>query len=281
MLTITRKPGSAKSRAAGGMLACAEFKLRKTGPDSVLFSAGGREEELRIIRHYPAEPVDWSLPIFDQFTLFGQRLGPMDLDFPGVGTWPAELDDFAQMQLPVETPNGTETVTAIYDVAQARTGEPVDIMWTRYDAYYRPHQPLVNSFQVALFRRYGEPSITMTNGSRMIYVWAHDTAGKLLSGPEENVRQCYQGQKITVRTPVGSLSRHGNIGPWSCGVVLAVTAFVSRGPGNTGSDVISQYQMTLYHGHALALIKFARLQRQIQVAREAIDAIYDAKKPVF
>ena len=101
------------------------------------------------------------------------------------------------------------------------------------------------------------------------------------SGPEENVERCYQGPDITVREPLGTISKGDDVGPWSCGVVLAVTAMSTRGPGGTGADVIYEYQMILYHGHALGLRRFARRQKQILVTRDEINAIYDVKKPTF
>ena len=63
--------------------------------------------------------------------------------------------------------------------------------------------------------------------------------------------------------------------------LLAVTASPTRGPGGTGADVVYEYQMILYHGHALGLRKFARRQKQILVTRDEINVIYDEEKPTF
>ena len=274
--------GRGTMRAAGELVACTEFTLRKNSADTVIFGADNREEELRIIRRFPVTPVDWSQPIFDRFTLFDQRLGPRRIEIPNLGSMRSTDLDFAGIHARIQTSSGEDVVSLMYEIEQARQGGPVDIMWARYDGYYRQEQPLVDVFRGALVKRYGQPSITkMTKQGRQVYVWAHDMAGNQLPGPEENVEQCYHGTDITVREPLGMISKRGSIGPWSCGVVLAVTTLPTRGPGNTGADVISEYKMILYHGHALALKRFARRQRQILVTRDEINAIYDAEKPVF
>ncbi len=271
--------GRGSRRRGGELMACTEFSLRQHSADSVTFGADGREEELRIIRQYPATVVDWSQEIFDRFTIYDQRLGPMQIEFRD-GYRNHRI--FASIRAPLNTPSGPDVASVVYEIDEARKGGSVDVMWASYKKFYREAQPLADAFRDALVKRYGPMSVAITTKqSRLVYIWAHDLAGKLIAGPEENVERCYQGPDITVREPLGTLSKSDDVGPWSCGLVLAVTAAPARGSSGSGADVIYEFQMILYHGHALGLRKYARRQKQILVTRDEINAIYDVEKPTF
>jgi hypothetical protein len=263
-----------------GVRLCSEFSLRKLPGDRVLLDVNGLTGELPIVGHYPDSVTNWDTAVVRQFTLHGRGLGPVGSEVSAAGA-PADRAFFGSManvNLPVDragAPGNRGFVRAKYDAAPAKPGGPLHYFWASYAGQYgSPRLPKRSALESGLFGKFGQPSMVTDQVSKVLYLWAHDVSGKLISDPDEAGDRCLVDQELTPRTAVSTF-RPG-IGPSNCGIMLIVAVDFGPDPNDSRETVAHSYRMELFHGRALARRHAASRMHGIQALRQEIEAKIEA-----
>jgi hypothetical protein len=265
-----------------GIRLCSEFSLRWLSTDRVLLTLGGLARELPVVGHYPASDTDWHESAIKSFNLYGRGLGAVGAE-TRLSSGNGDSKVFGNIEfaeVPVDgsgAPGFRDFVRIQYDAAPAEPGGASYIFWASYDGRYTaPQLPTRSAFEKALFGKFGPPSIVSDEIRNVLYLWAHDVSGNLITDEEETRSLCLMGQHLTRRSALSKF-RPG-LGPSNCGVMMTVLAEFADGVNNVRETVAHTYRMELFHGRALALRRAASQMSVVQALRTEIEAKIDANE---
>lgn len=287
----TTEPPHGRAANPSGVVVCAEFRLQRLGPKQVLFVKGDLRVVLPIVANYPILSIDWSDPSLSRFRINGYGLGRVtEDDIPKMYARPEPgrtaieqpaMGRLKRLRIRSEADSGRVSVQALADVDRLISEGQAEIVWLTYSQltqvpFGKPGRAtnlgLTETFYETMLGRYGTPSAVFdgppgSNGP--IWIWAHDLHGRFLSKEEDSNDPCL---KRLLEHQIGQHLPPVEAGIWKCGLVMTLDRVWLRGPAANDPSTarVVQYQIELFHGHAMAHHYFSDRLELVKAVRGAI-----------